>query len=150
MNWNDAVNLTKKLSRVVNKSGFIPDIVVGIGRGSALPALVFAEFLEIKKLLIIPVTHYTDKVDKRKPLDVRIMKLDLKELKGLNVLIVDDICDGGETLFETKKYIEHFKPKKVKTAVLLSRIDKKHPIEPDYYGKGVKHWTIFPWELHGS
>ncbi len=68
-------------------------------------------------------------------------------IEGKNVLLIDDICDTGETLFEVKKYCEKFNPNRLKTAVLFLRDDKEHQIEPDFYVKSTHEWTISPWEL---
>lgn len=59
---------------------------------------------------------------------------DLKDdVKGLNVLIVDDIIDTGITMDCVKKHIESLGAKEVKCCVLLDKPERrKIEIKPDY------------------
>ncbi len=58
------------------------------------------------------------------------IKLDLKDR---NVLIVDDIFDTGHTLVKIIKEIEKFKPKEIKTCVLMAK-PERHEVDliPDF------------------
>ena len=74
----------------------------------------------------------------------------------MKILIVDDICDSGNTL---KALVEFYRSKEVivETAVLyykdkwptLNITDVKHGFYPNYFIKRVgidDPWIIFPWE----
>ena len=56
-------------------------------------------------------------------------------IKGQNILVVDDIIDSGLTLYYLNEYLLSKKPSSLRTCVLLSKPDrrKKH-IDIDYVG----------------
>jgi hypoxanthine phosphoribosyltransferase len=57
------------------------------------------------------------------------------------------LTDTGETLSVTVKYLKRFRPKEVRTAVLLHKTCSK--IVPDYFVKRAAkwRWVIFPWHF---
>jgi hypoxanthine phosphoribosyltransferase len=55
------------------------------------------------------------------------------DLQGKHVLIVDDICDTGQTLIKLKEKLQSLGPKSLKTAVLLvKKNDRSLGYAPDY------------------
>lgn len=96
----------------------------------------------VKNCFAISVEYYTG-IDQR--LDIPVIlapALDVNELKGLNVLVVDDVSDTGNTLqlvMETcKKQV-----KEIRSAVLYKK--PTSIIDPDYVWKNVEAWIVFPW-----
>jgi len=61
-------------------------------------------------------------------------KFDLTDelLKDRNVWIIDDICDSGKTLDRATGLVQAYKPKSIRTAVL---IDKPHTREKNHFPK---------------
>ena len=60
------------------------------------------------------------------------LKLDIK---GKEVLLVDDILDTGKTLSRVKENLSKLGPNSIKTCVLLSKIARRVvPIQADYIG----------------
>lgn len=57
------------------------------------------------------------------------------DISNKNVIIIDDIIDTGNTIFEVKKYIKLKKPKHVEICCLLDKTDnRKKEIKVDYFG----------------
>ena len=59
------------------------------------------------------------------------------DIKGKDVLIIDDIYDSGKTLQKAVKYIKSFKPQTVRTCVLLRKKRKRKralSVKPYYVG----------------
>ena len=57
------------------------------------------------------------------------------DIKGKNVLIIEDIVDSGLTITTLKEMLEVRKPKDVKLASLLFKPSRnKHPVKIDYLG----------------
>ena len=57
------------------------------------------------------------------------------DIKGRDVLIIDDIVDTGSTLVKVIKEAWRYEPNSIKTCVLLNRPDRrKNNFEPDYCG----------------
>lgn len=62
-------------------------------------------------------------------------KLDFAELKHIynnHILLIDDICDTGETLYAIKSKIMELKPLSIATVVLVHKHIPGHKTEVDY------------------
>ncbi len=143
--WDDVVKWCKELAKIIRESGYKPDIIVAIARGGYAPARLLCDLLDIHDLVSIQVLHWgraaeiTAKAHVKYPLEV--------DLSGKRVLLVDDICDTGESIIVAKQYIlEKCKPKELKVAVMqwISPVAK---IKPDFYVEDVKEWIWYqyPW-----
>jgi len=125
LSWNDIEALVDNLAEQINKMDKKPFYIYGVPRGGAIPA--------------VWLSHKTG-IDYYQLNSTQISKTaDLS-----HILIVDDICDSGETI---KKLKENFP--KCQTATLYHKetaIDK-----PDIYGKiSTYDWIYFPWESQQS
>ena len=121
LSWRDIEALVDNLVEQINKLDKKPFYIYGVPRGGAIPA--------------VWLSHKTG-IDYYQLNSAQISKTaDLS-----HILIVDDICDSGETI---KKIKENFP--KCQTATLYYKetaIDK-----PDIYGEIVgEEWIVFPWE----
>lgn len=143
--WDEVVNWAYQLSQKILESGWRPDIIVAIARGGFVPARLLCDFMDIHELLSIQIVHWGRAAEITTEAHVKYpYRLDLS---GKKVLIVDDICDTGDSLIVAKKYVvENWKPGEVKLATLqwISPVAK---IAPDYYVDEVKDWTWYqyPW-----
>ena len=58
----------------------------------------------------------------------------LPEIRGRDLLLVDDIFDTGKTITKIKEQLELFEPKQIRTAVLLWKKSRSEvEATPDYY-----------------
>ena len=112
LSWDDINILVEDLCSTIVSSGAQIKSITGIPRGGFIPAVMISHKLHI------PYVSRTNK----------------------DTLVVDDICDTGETL---KKSIAmytatlHYKP----TAGFT----------PDFYSKEVgTEWIVYPWERKDS
>lgn len=112
LSWDDINILVEDLCHTIASSGVQVKSIAGIKRGGLIPAVMISHKLHIP---------YVDRINK-------------------DTLVVDDICDTGETL---KKSIAmytatlHYKP----TAGFT----------PDFYSKEVgTEWIVYPWERNDS
>ncbi len=110
--WDDMVILVDDLCHTIVTSGVQIKSITGIERGGLTPAVMISHKLNIP---------YVTKINK-------------------DTLVVDDICDTGETL---KNIVAgytatlHYKP----TASFT----------PDFYAKEVgDEWIVYPWERRDS
>jgi pyrimidine operon attenuation protein/uracil phosphoribosyltransferase len=72
------------------------------------------------------------------PLSSKIeIEKDLKDLNNKVVIIIDDVCNTGRTIFYSFKTLLEVLPKKVQIAVLVDRKHKIFPIHVDYYGMSL-------------
>lgn len=134
------------LSVQLSKSGVKYDYVVGIGRGGLIPATMLAYKLHVP-VLSYSIKTYDHQEQTKSADECFYQTVDFDRLlgEGLNILVVDDICDSGNT-FELIKDID--KPK-VNIETYLSIFAKKNSVNiPDYIGliSDENIWLTFPWE----
>jgi hypoxanthine phosphoribosyltransferase len=112
LSWDDINILVEDLCQTIASSGVQIKSITGIQRGGLIPAVMISHKLHI-------------------PFVSRINK---------DTLVVDDICDTGETLKNTIGVYTatlHYKP----TAIFT----------PDFYSKEVgTEWIVYPWERSDS
>jgi len=112
LSWDDINILVEDLCHTIVSSGVQIKSITGIQRGGLIPAVMISHKLHIP---------YVSRINK-------------------DTLVVDDICDTGETLKNTIGMYTatlHYKP----TAVFT----------PDFYSKEVgTEWLVYPWERNDS
>ena len=118
--------------------------VIGLARGGLIPATIISYVLN-KALISTGVRSY--KGDKKTKKLSTYQPLNLKELKEANahLLVVDDICDSGETMMHICEKIE-FSGIEAKYTTVFTK--EKHKEWLDHYGLVVSDnkWIVFPWE----
>lgn len=140
--YEEIEKLCKVISKDIKKSKFKVDYILGVSVGGLFPAILFARLLETKNIISVAVSSYQGKEQKKMKL---LNAPDKALLKGKNILIVDDICDTGNTLIFLKDYLKSSNAKQVRTATIFLN-KEHHKMTPDYYGKVVKKWIGFPWD----
>ncbi len=74
-------------------------------------------------------------MDKSHPTDVTLSEpIDLNDT---HVVITDDVTNSGKTLLYALKPLLSFYPKSIQTLVLVERMHKQFPVNPDYVGLSV-------------
>jgi len=134
------------LATQLSKSGVKYDYVVGVGRGGLIPATMFAYKLHVP-ILSYSLKSYDGQEQAKSGDECFYQTVEFDRLLGkdLNILVVDDICDSGNT-FELIKGID--KPN-VNIETYLAIFAKKSSISiPDYIGLISEEniWLNFPWE----
>jgi hypoxanthine phosphoribosyltransferase len=145
LSWRRVASDTKRLSVLIKNSGYIPHIVVAIGRGGLIPARIVCDHLHIKDLTTIKVEHWGIAAT---PDRKAVIKFPLNaDIKDKRVLLVDDITDTGDTLGISLEYLKGFGPQEIRTAVIMHKTTSD--FVPDYYAKRIAkwRWVIFPWHV---
>ena len=145
LTWGEINRLARRLARLVQTSGYHPDIIIAIARGGYVPARLVCDFLDIYNLTSIRVAHYA--AGSHKQQTARLSSPLNIDVHGLRVLIVDDVSDTGDTLQVTLEHVHSFNPAEVKIGVLHHKIVSD--IEPDFYAKKITkwRWLIYPWAI---
>lgn len=74
-------------------------------------------------------------LNKDKPLEEEIqLSIDLKDLEGHNVILIDDVLNSGRTLIYSAQHILKANPGKLQTVCLVDRRHRKFPIRADFVG----------------
>ncbi len=143
--WGRFVALTRILGRRITAAGLRPDLIVAIERGGYMPARLLSDMLGVLNIAGMKIEHYhgTHKASQtavRYPLTA--------EVDGLEVLVVDDVSDSGDTF---QVALEHLRargrPALLRTATLHHKISSR--FVPDFYaGKVLKwRWIMYPWAV---
>ncbi len=147
VSWDKAYRLGRIIARKINKSGFIPDLVIGVSRGGLVPARIVCDFLHQKDIMSVKAEHWGI----ASTLGSARIKYPLPEeidISGRRILVVDDVADTGETYQAIVKHILERSPSEIRTAVLQYKTCSA--FKPDYWGE--KHdawkWIIYPWALY--
>jgi uncharacterized protein len=142
LTWAAFGDASTELATSIARSGYRPEIILGIARGGLLPAAAMAYALEVKNVFMMSVEFYTG-VDQR--LDFPVMLpplLDAVDIKGAQLLVVDDVADTGGTLKLVKEFCaEHVAD--VRCAVLFEK--PRSLVKCEYVWKRTERWVNFPW-----
>jgi uncharacterized protein len=141
--FNHVLRLSKILSRKIKASGYMPDLIIAIGRGGYVPGRLICDFLLLNDLTSMKIEHYTRAADMQPETKIRYPIPVV--ISGKKVLIVDDITDTGDTLSLAVDYVWSLKPADVRTAVLQHKTCSS--FVPDFYAQKIIkwRWIIYPW-----
>lgn len=137
--------LSNKLAQKIKQDQFKPDIVIAIARGGYVPARILCDRLDIYNLTSIRIAHYTGGSTK---LELARLSIPLGiDIKGMQVLLVDDVTDTGDTFRLALEHVRSFAPQAVKTAVIHHKAISE--LVPDYYATIIRkwRWIIYPWAV---
>jgi hypoxanthine phosphoribosyltransferase len=152
LEWSDVDIACRQISSILGATP--PDLLVAISRGGLIPATILSH-----RIGDVPVISITARVTESDAANAR--KLDRvvvgelpKELHApaagsRQVLVVDDVYGSGATLRAVVDVLRTFQPLwHVSTACLVRNLANAIPgvLSPDYVGKVVNGWVVFPWE----
>jgi len=142
LGWEQFGAAGRELASTVVEDGYRPDLLLAIARGGLLIAGVMSYALGMKNCCVINVEFYTG-VDER--LDVPVIlppHLDVVDLSGAHLLIVDDVADTGETLHLVAETVRP-QVQELRTAVLYEK--SRSIVQSDYVWRRTDDWIMFPW-----
>jgi uncharacterized protein len=146
LTWEGFGVATRELATEIAEEGFRPDIVLAVARGGLTVAGALAYALDVKNCVAMNVEFYTSFHER---LDVPVVlppTLDVVDLRGMRVLIADDVADTGRTLELVRKEIaEHVA--EARCAVLYRK--PWSVISPEYVWAHTERWINFPWSSDG-
>jgi len=144
LTWNRTYNALLSLARKILRSGFVPEVIVGVSRGGWIPARVLCDLLSASVLANVGIEFYTGIGEtKRRP---RLTQPLSTDVSGKKVLVGDEVADTGQTLKLAKEHVVKEGAKEVKTATVYTK--PRSVIEPDYHEEETSCWIVFPWETN--
>ena len=141
LSWNDMYKMCEALAKKVG--GYSPDVLIGLSRGGLVPVRIMSDLLGVSTIYILRVSSY----DKDKKTNIpAVLDYGCKyDIRGKNLLVVDDVADTGESLRAVDAYLRSFHPKTVKYMTLHY---KPHSVfKPDYFEDTTTEWIVYPWEI---
>jgi hypoxanthine phosphoribosyltransferase len=146
LSWKEFGDLAGKLAdRVAELDKGKFDLVVAMARGGIPLAMFVADKLQIA-VDFMRVKSYKSLSNKTEPkliFDVHT------NIKGMKILVVDDLADTGDTLaFAVKHLKEKCEAGEIITAAMF--LKPRSAFTPDLYVRAIDTWVVFPWELGES
>lgn len=139
--WTKLDVFSQKLALQVKD--YEPETLLAITRGGLFVAGMLAYYLKIKTIETIGVEFYTEPGKTlREP---KLLKEPSKKyIENKRVLLIDDLVDSCGTMSFVYPIIKKLKPKELRMAVLLKKINS--PVNPYYYVDVSDKWIAFPYE----
>ncbi|MCG2870519.1 MAG: phosphoribosyltransferase [Vulcanisaeta sp.] len=143
LNWQRLVDMALDLSLLIKDSGYRPDSIVAILRGGYIVGKLVSDFLGVEDLVVLGITSYGTRVGSGE--EPVVTYPIIRDLRGRDVLLVDDVADSGRTLTMARDMLRFYGVKNVRMATLF--IKPWSRIRPDYYVGITDRWVLFPWEV---
>ena len=152
IDWKEYNLIVEKLAIQIYKSGFKPNILIGIMRGGAPIIDVLSRVFKLK-CAYLAVESYSGKDIEDQQGDLvfsRELSSTVQDMKG-NILLCDDLSDTGVTLNKSIDWLKKYpqlkgKINEIKTAVLWKKKDSS--FEPDFCAQRLDSnpWIVQPFE----
>lgn len=119
------------------------DTIIGLVRGGLVPATMISHQIDTKRLYTLQLSSYDS--GNRKMSMMEMQPLDVVHIVDKQIIVVDDICDSGDTLTYFKDNYAHY-TSKVFYYTIVRRDTSK--FKTDYSSMVLKSddWVKFPWE----
>ncbi|MGR9114159.1 MAG: phosphoribosyltransferase [Gammaproteobacteria bacterium] len=144
--WEEVYSLCRRLARQLRQTSFRIDVIVAIGRGGYIPGRILSDMLGLRDLTSFKIEHYRGTHKQHEA----FVKYPLStDLNGLNILLVDDVCDSGDTFAVGVEHIRQCgSANEVRTAALHFKTVSN--FIPDFYVESVSEWRwlIYPWAVN--
>lgn len=138
VDWPLFGELSRALALKVSKS-FDPDLVVGVATAGVVPGAVVAAMLDRPFHSMIVSRRYSAKTVRETP---AVLSAAPPDVIGKRALIVDETCDGGDTLRLAIAALVNAGAKEVRTAVSF----RTGPYEPDFAALETESRIVLPWD----
>ncbi len=142
LNFNDFFQQILKVSQQIKQSNYQKfDYVIAINRGGAVLGRFLSDLLAVPMGAFAMASYVGVNLSK----ELKITQELNLDLKNKQILLVDEICDTGNTFVKAIKYLAKFEPSKVVTASLVV---KSHSVyQPDFWVEQIDKWVVFPYEI---
>jgi hypothetical protein len=140
--WDKLQTDAKVIISEIHSSGWFPDAIVGVKRGGLVPSVTLSHYMNLP--LLVCSCQNRDGEDA-----VNLLEVDSK-WADKRLLIVDDICDEGETFKKISNELLKNKIYDFKTCAIFLNIRQSYPV--DFKARKIdrfkdKRWIVFPWEI---
>ena len=138
--WKEMRRDVNTLCREIVLDKFDPDVIVGLSRGGLTPGVMMSHWMKKPfKPIKTALRDYPEWEDY------------LPRKSDERVLIVDDVCDSGETFHKIRNYINDRKKNGVDVRFAVLWWNNECNFEPHYYAQEIAKdstntWINFWWE----
>ena len=141
--WSQIYAMLLSQASKIRRSGFKPDVIVGVTRGGWVAARVLSDLLGTHALAAVRVEFYVGVAETHnEPVLTQGVSADVT---GKKALLVDDVADTGKSLRVAVEHLQHQGASEVRVATVYHKL--LSVITPDYYEKETRGWVVFPWDI---
>jgi len=149
--WNDLESYCLEIIRQITASNWKPDIIVGVTRGGAVPAVMISHFLKTKMVGLDVSLRGNYEYDIGPETNAWLAE---DACNGKNILVVDDINDSGDTInwiINDWACPEKAWGENVRVATIFDNESSFAKHTPDYSAVTINKavddcWVVFPYE----
>lgn len=146
ISWEAVYKLCRELNRQLRAADVQIDMIVAIARGGYIPGRILSDMLGITDLTGFKIEHYQGAQKQQEA----FVKYPLNaDITGRNVLLLDDVCDSGDTFSVGTEHLrQHGMAKNLLTAAM--HIKTVSSFIPDFTAETVSEWRwiIYPWAVN--
>ncbi len=154
ISWKEITDIINYMGSNIEKT-YKPEIIISIVRGGMIPSVILAHKLNVRNVENIKsIETLNDEINAIKQEPIIDTNINLSNIKGKKVLIVDDILGSGATIKKIKEEVKKWKSKEIRTAICIVNEENweksnknNYKDEIEYIGKSVRGWVVFPWEM---
>lgn len=140
--WDYFYQLCLELGDKIKKSGFKPEILLGISRGGLIPLRILSDLIESAVVATVKVEFYEDVAKTgQEPKMTQHVSVDVKDKR---VLLIDDVADTGKSLSLMSDLLEEEGVVELRIATVYYK--PWSLLKPHYYIRCTDKWIIFPHE----
>jgi hypoxanthine phosphoribosyltransferase len=144
--WEQVYELCRQLVRQLRAADVRIDAIVAIARGGYIPGRIVSDMLGVEDLAGFKIEHY-QATQKRQQ---AFVKYPLNaDINGRNILLVDDVCDSGDTFAIGVEHLRQCGAAKQLTTAAL-HLKTVSGFIPDFYVEMISEWRwiIYPWAVN--
>lgn len=132
--WEQQFKDTEIICTQIEKDNFNPDVIVGISRGGLIPGVMMSHKLNVPFKPVHASTRDFPHWGNYLPMP-----------KDKSILIVDDICDSGETFEKLSNYIKENINHECDVRFMSLWWNNESDFEPHYFVNEVAKFTNPVW-----
>lgn len=145
--WAEADGWADRIAEAIQSAHAMPDAIVALTRGGWVPGRLVADRLGLARLISLRAQHWGTTA-------MPSGKAELTEglsapVKGLKILVVDDITDTGESLALATEHVKKAGAARTESAACLHIGHSK--FRPTYFAEEIDRgswvWVVFPWNF---
>ena len=152
VSYNTVHKMVAKLAREITASGFDPDVIVAIGSGGFIPARMIKTHIN-RPIFAVGISYYgVDHKHREHPTKIQWIDEVQEQLKGKNILLIDEVDDTRATLGYCVGELLKYQPKEVAVLILHNKLkakDVEFPPEIKRYYPAMEVediWIKYPWD----
>jgi hypoxanthine phosphoribosyltransferase len=143
LSWEEIEKACKRISDEIGARDLAGYMLVGVSRGGLVPLRLISDYVSAQVVSTVGVRFYED-IGRTSDAPEVFFPVQ-GDVKGKNILLIDDISDTGKSLVAA---IDHLRGKGAKEIVVATICKKQHTVlDPDIFEIETSAWVIFPWEV---